>query len=162
MEELREALVGQMKKRAMVYYYIYKELSLEVGSKKAAQILKRAIFKCGLDVGKVLAEHAPSDLPGLKEAFMEKVVPYDGSMFAPEIISCDSKELNIKFHRCPLKEAYLEAGLSEDETATMLEIAAQVDYGTFEGAGFRFHAETWQPGKEGCCHLHVKPGASKK
>jgi len=39
---------------------------------------------------------------------------------------------------------YLEAGLSEDETVTMLDIAAQVDYGTFEGAGFSFHAETGQ------------------
>lgn len=162
MEELRQALVGQMKKRAMMYYYIFKEVSREVGSEKASAILKRAIYKCGLDVGKILAEYGPSDLQGLKEAFMDKVVPHDGSMFAPEIISCDSEELNIKFHRCPLKEAYLEAGLSEDETAAMIDIAAQVDYGTFEGAGFSFDVETWQPGKKGCCHLHVKPGGGKK
>ena len=161
-EDLRQALVGQMKNRAMMYYYIYKEVSEDVGSEKAAAILKRAIYKRGLDVGKMLAEYGPGDLKGLKDAFFEKVVPYDGSMFAPEVISCDSEELNIKFHRCPLKEAYLEAGLSEDETATMLDIAAQVDYGIFEGAGFSFHAETWQPGKKGCCHLHVKPADGKK
>jgi hypothetical protein len=161
-EDLRQALVGQMKNRAMMYYYIYKETSEEVGPEKAAVILKRAIYKRGLDVGKMLTEYGPDNLQGLKEAFMEKVVPYDGSMFAPEIISCDSEELNIKFHRCPLKEAYLEAGLSEDETANMLDIAAQVDYGTFEGAGFSFQAETWRPGKKGCCHLHIKPAESKK
>ena len=161
-EDLRQALVGQMKNRAMMYYYIYKEVSEEVGADKAAAILKRAIYKRGLEVGKMLAGYGPDDLQGLKKAFMEKVVPYDGSMFAPEIISCDAEELNIKFHRCPLKEAYLEAGLSEDETATMLDIAAQVDYGTFEGAGFSFHADTWQPGREGCCHLHGKPAGSKK
>ena len=158
MEELKKALVGSMKNRALMYYYIYKEVSLEVGEEKAAEILKRAIYKRGLEVGKLLAEHAPGDLEGLKKAFMEKVVPHDGSMFAPEVISCDDKELNIKFHRCPLKEAYFEAGLSEEEVALMLEIASQVDYGTFEGAGFSFHADTWKPGRSGCCHLHVTPG----
>jgi hypothetical protein len=158
MDELRQALVGQMKNRALMYYHIYRELSLEVGPDKAQAILKRAIYKRGLETGKMLAEYGPDDLAGLKEAFLEKVVPHDGSMFAPEIISCDDKELNIKFHRCPLKEAYLESGLSEEETAIMLDIAAQVDYGTFEGAGFRFHADTWRPGRSGCCHLHVTPG----
>ena len=162
LEDLRAALVGQMKNRAMMYYYIYKEASEVVGPEKAAEILKRAIYKRGLDVGKMLSGFAPDNLEGLRDAFMEKVVPADGSMFAPEIISCDSNELNIKFHRCPLKEAYLEAGLSEEETAVMLDIAAQVDYGTFEGAGFSFQAETWHPGKEGCCHLHVKPADRNK
>jgi hypothetical protein len=157
-DELKQALIGQMKNRALMYYYIYQEISQELGPQKAAAILKRAIYKRGLEVGKVLAEYGPGDLAGLQKGFMQKVVPHDGSMFAPEIISCDDQELNIKFHRCPLKEAYLEAGLSEEETATMLDIAAQVDYGTFEGAGFSFHADTWQPGRSGCCHLHVKPG----
>ena len=161
-EDARKALIAQMKNRAMMYYYIYKEVSEEVGAQKAAEILKRAIYKRGLDVGKMLAEFGPDDLNGLKDAFLDRVVPYDGSMFQPEIIACDAEELDIKFHRCPLKEAYLEAGLSEDETATMLEIAAQVDYGTFEGAGFDFHAETWQPGRSGCCHLHVKPAKGSK
>jgi hypothetical protein len=161
MEELRQALIGQMKNRALMYYHIYKELCAELGAPKAARILKRAIYKRGLEVGKMLAAYAPGDLEGLKKGFLEKVVPYDGSMFAPEVISCDSRELNIKFHRCPLKEAYLEAGLSEEETAVMLEIAAQVDYGTFEGAGFSFYADTWKPGRAGCCHLHVTPGKTK-
>ena len=157
-EDLYEALVGQMKNRAMMYYYIYKELSGEIGSQKAAEVLKRAIYKRGLDVGRQLAAYGPNDLEGLKTAFLDKVVPYDGRMFTPEVISCDTRELNIKFHSCPLKRAYQEAGLSEAETATMLEIAAQVDYGTFEGAGFRFRADTWKPGRKGCCHLHVTPG----
>jgi hypothetical protein len=28
----------------------------------------------------------------------------------------------------------------------------------FEAAGFRFRADTYQPGGEGCCFLHVRPG----
>ncbi|HVS38923.1 MAG TPA: L-2-amino-thiazoline-4-carboxylic acid hydrolase [Gemmataceae bacterium] len=66
--------------------------------------------------------------------------------------------MDVKFHRCPLKQAGLDAGLSEDETATLCRIAARVDGGLFEAAGFSFHADTYKPGGEGCCFLHVRPG----
>jgi hypothetical protein len=36
---------------------------------------------------------------------------------------------------------------------------ARVDSGLFEVAGFRFHADTYRPGAEGCCFLHIRPGA---
>ena len=71
---------------------------------------------------------------------------------------CDAEGLDIKFHRCPLKQAWLDAGLPEEEVATLCRIAAQVDNGMFEAAGFRFHADTYQPGGEGCCFLHIRPG----
>ena len=60
---------------------------------------------------------------------------------------------------CPLKQAWLDAGLAEEEVAALCRVAAQVDSGLFEAAGFRFHAETYRPGGEGCCFLHVRPGA---
>lgn len=156
-DALREKLRGQIKNRAMIYYHIFKELRQEVGEKKAGEIMKRAIYKRGLEIGKSLAEYAPGDLMGLKETFFNQVVPDEG-MYQPEALRCDGEELEIKMHQCPLKEAYQEAGLDEKEMATMLDIAAQVDYGTFEAAGFRFSAETWQPGREGCCHLHIRKG----
>jgi hypothetical protein len=46
------------------------------------------------------------------------------------------------------------AGLAETDIATLCRIAGRVDDGTFESAGFAFSADTWQPGREGCCHLH--------
>ncbi|MDY0042301.1 MAG: L-2-amino-thiazoline-4-carboxylic acid hydrolase [Desulforhabdus sp.] len=156
-QNLRELLYAQIKNRGMMYYYIFKELREEVGEKRAVEIMKRAIYKRGLEVGKALARYAPDDLEGLKNAFLTRVVPDDDKMFAPEVLRCDKEELEIKLRQCPLKDAYREAGLSEEEMATMLGIAAQVDYGTFEGAGFAFSAETWQPGKKGCCHLHIRP-----
>ena len=56
------------------------------------------------------------------------------------------------------KQAWLDAGLTEEETATLCRIAARVDSGLFETAGFSFHADTYQPGADGCCCLHVRPG----
>ena len=74
-------------------------------------------------------------------------------------LGLDAGGLDIKFHACPLKEAWLEAGMSEAKVAKLCHIAGVVDNGTFEAAGFAFSADTWQPGDEGCCFLHVRPGA---
>jgi hypothetical protein len=42
--------------------------------------------------------------------------------------------------------------------ARLCRIAGRIDNGTFEAAGFEFWADTWQPGRDGYCHLHVRPG----
>jgi hypothetical protein len=55
--------------------------------------------------------------------------------------------------------ARLDAGLAEEEVAELCRIAARVDSGLFDAAGFRFHADTYQPGAKGCSFLHVRPGA---
>jgi predicted ArsR family transcriptional regulator len=156
-DTLRKQLYGSFKNRAMMYYHIYKELQEEIGEARAAAIMKRAITRRGLEIGKQFAAYSPADLQGLKGAFLA-FIPDEGRVFAPEVQRCDSEGLDIKFHRCPLKEAWQEAGLPEEEVAKLCEIAAAVDIGTFQGAGFRFSAETWQPGGKGCCHLHIRPG----
>ena len=40
-------------------------------------------------------------------------------------------------NRCPLVEAWEEAGLTVDERKLMCDIAYQVDFGKFETAGYR-------------------------
>ena len=156
-QDLRSALYGSFKNRAMMYYHIYEELKKEVGEDKAADIIKRGIYKRGLEIGKQFAEYGPSDINGLKDAFLG-FIPDEGKMLQPEVMRCDDNGVDIKFHRCPLKEAWQEAGLSDGEVATMCEIAAIVDYGIFEGAGFEFTADTYKPGGDGCCLLQISPG----
>jgi hypothetical protein len=156
-EALREELYGAYKNRAMMYYHIFQELRKEVGEEKAAEIMKRGIYNRGAEVGRRYREFGPSNLEGLKNAFLTSS-PDQGKLFQPEVRHYCEDGLDIRMRSCPLKEAYTEAGLSDQEIAKMCEIAAAVDYGTFEGAGFRFHADTWQPGQEGCCRLHIRPG----
>lgn len=119
--------------------------------------MKRAIYRRGVQKGGKYASFAPGDMEGLKEAFIGGI-PDDGAMFKPEVLRCDADGLDIKFHGCPLRDAWVEMGLPGDEIATICRIAARIDNGTFEGAGFEFSADTWQPGGEGCCHLHIRPG----
>jgi hypothetical protein len=157
-EQLRTELYDSFKNRAMIYRSIFDELRAELGADRAEQLLGRAIYRRGEARGREkYAQFAPGDLAGLKRAFLEGL-PDDSRMFQPEILRDDADGLSIKFHACPLREAWLEAGLPDQQVATLCRIAARVDNGTFEGAGFCFSADTWQPGGEGCCCLHIRPG----
>lgn len=156
-DELRAQLCSAIKSRALVYAAVYDELAAEFGDAKAEEVLKRAIYKRGLAIGQQFARFGPADIEGLRRAFID-FIPDGGRVFQPEVRRCDAGGLDLKFHACPLKEAWLEAGMTEARVAKLCSIAGVVDNGTFEAAGFAFHADTWQPGGEGCCFLHIRPG----
>jgi hypothetical protein len=156
-ETLRRQLYDSFANRAHIYHLLFRELTAELGEPKAAELMGKAIYQRGAQNAGRYASFAPRDFEGLKQAFLANV-PDGGALFAPEVARCDADGLDVKFHRCPLKQAWLDAGLTEEETATLCRIAARVDSGLFETAGFRFHADTYRPGAEGCCFLHVRPG----
>jgi len=156
-ETLRRQLAESFAHRARLYQLILDELRAELGAGRAEEVLGRAIYRRGAQLAGRYAPFAPGDLPGLRDAFVGGL-PDGGALFAPEVVRCDSGGLDIHFHRCPLKEAWLDAGLAEEEVATLCRVAAQVDRGLFEAAGSRFDADTYRPGGEGCCQLHVRPG----
>ena len=132
-------------------------LKKEIGEQKAANIMKQGIYHRGLEIGRPFKKFAPVDLNGLKDAFLD-FIPDGGKMFNPQVRRCDDSGLEIQMRCCPLKAAWQDAGLKESDIARMCDIAAAVDKGTFEGAGFGFAAETWKPGQQGCCRLKIKPG----
>lgn len=156
-EKLRAELYASFKNRAMMYYHIFKAVEAELGTDKAAEIVKSGIYTRGCEIGQQFKDLDKQNMEALKEAFLA-IIPDGGAMFAPEVQRSDAGGVDIKFHRCPLKECWLDAGIPEDEVALLCHIAGRVDNGTFEGAGFNFHAETWEPGRDGCCHLHLRPG----
>jgi hypothetical protein len=157
-EQLRRELIDSYKNRAIIYYLIYDELRKEIGPERAEAVLGRAIYRRGAQKGAPkYGKFAPNDLAGVREAFISGSAD-GGRLFQPEVVREDAEGLDIKHHRCPLKEAWQEMGLPEDEVATLCRIAAKVDDGTFESAGFRFSADTYTPGGEGCCYLHIRPG----
>jgi hypothetical protein len=159
-QDLRDQLYAAFKHRAMLYYLIFDELRRTLDEPQAIAILQRAIRRRGEAVGQQYAAFAPNDLPGLRDAFLENI-PDDGRMFSAQVERCDGEHLDITFQRCPLRDAWQEAGLDDRDVATLCRIAAAIDEGTFEGAGFAFSADTWQPDSEGCCHLHIRPGAAR-
>ena len=156
-DRTRAELYASFANRAMLYHHIYEAAKAKLGAEAAAEMLKSAIYARGLEVGQRFAKHGPSDMQGIHDAFLA-FLPDGGRMFQPEVKRCDSGGVDIKFHSCPLKQAWQEAGLSDEQVATLCHIAGQVDDGTFAAAGFAFSADTWKPGEEGCCHLQIRPG----
>jgi L-2-amino-thiazoline-4-carboxylic acid hydrolase len=160
-ETLRQELVKAIKARALFYYAFYKEFSAELGPEKTAAIMKRAIYQRGLEVGQQFKQFGPTDMEGLTKAFLDHV-PEPRVTFNPVLERCDHAGIDILLTTCPLKDAWQEAGLSDNEVEIMTDIAGVVDKGTFEGAGFSFQPDTWKPGRRGCCHLHIHPGKKDK
>ncbi len=157
-EQLRQELRSAFKNRAILYYLIFDELRAEIGDERAEMLMKRAIYRRGEQIGERFVRFGPDDLEGLKEAFLAGV-PDEGRLFDPHIQRCSEDGLDIHLESCPLKEAWEELGLSEADRVTMCRIAGEIDKGTFEAAGFRFDPDTWQPGRRGCCQLHILPGS---
>ena len=140
-----------------MYWHVFDELRKALGEPQATGLMARAIEARGREIGRQFARYAPADLAGLRDAFIGGV-PDEGRMFAPRVERCDAAALDIALQRCPLKEAWQAAGVSDSDVAALCRIAGRVDNGTFEAAGFEFSADTWQPGRDGCCHLHIRPG----
>lgn len=154
--QLREQLSAAFKNRAILYYLIFDELRQEMGPERAEALLKRAVYRRGQQIGQQYAEFAPRDFAGLRDKFVAGV-PDEGRLFSPSVQRCDQDGLDINLESCPLKAAWEELGLSEADRVTMCRIAGEIDKGTFEAAGFQFDPDTWQPGRSGCCHLHIRP-----
>ena len=90
--------------------------------------------------------------------FDSKANLFREAIFKPQVLKQGGAELEIQLHGCPLKDAWREAGLTENKVETLCRIAGAVDKGLFEGAGFKFANRTWQPGAAGCCFLHIERG----
>ena len=124
-ENLRRQLYDSFKNRAMVYYAIYDELRGECGEQRAEEVLCRAIYRRGAEKGREnFSRFGPNDLKGLLKAFLGGI-PDEGRMFQPEVLKSDATGLDIKFHACPLREAWQEAGLPEEETKSGRSLASQ-------------------------------------
>jgi hypothetical protein len=131
-----DVLIGELKNRANIYLHIYRELSKELGKDRAVAAIKRAIYARGKEKGAQLAEKiGKPDLRRLALAFMEGNRDMDA--FGHEIVEECSDYIVLRLNHCPLNEAWEEAGLSPEEKKVMCDMAYQVDFGKFEGAGYR-------------------------
>jgi len=156
-DETRTLLRRSFAMRAEAYAHLFDVMRERLGTEQALAIGMEATQRMGTAMGAKLAQHGPRDLAGLRDAFLGGIIDREG-MFGPEVRRCDGQELQIKFHRCPLKQAWEEAGRSPEDVQLLCRMAGAIDRGLFEAAGFTFAGETWKPGESGCCTLRVLPG----
>jgi hypothetical protein len=157
-ETLFAALRGAFAMRAQAYGHMFDVLRERYGTEAALAVGQEATRRLGESMAEAYRPHGPADLAGLCETFLARI-PERDALFAPTIERCDDQELVIRFARCPLKETWVAAGRTPEDVRLLCAFAAAIDGGLFEGAGFIFAGETWQPGREGCCRLVVRPGA---
>ena len=154
MNQYMAALMKELKNRARIYVHIYRELSKEVGQEKAIAILKRALYARGREKGLQLsAKIGEPNLHELAVAFMEGQADMDA--FGHEIVQEHSDYVLLRLNRCPLVDAWKEAGLTPDEQKTMCDIASQVDFGKFETAGYQLKFRCRIADACKSCDLHV-------
>jgi hypothetical protein len=121
--------------RAYMYTYIYEELLGAMGKDAAVALMKRAIHRRGLEVGrKYRSAVASADLIEVGSIFCSGS-PCDGALFEPGIEESSKGRVVLRMTACPLVDTWREMGLPADEVDTLCEVAAAVDEGTFEGAG---------------------------
>jgi hypothetical protein len=153
---LWSALNDANRSRALVYLEFFRAVERRHGRIAAIDICKEAICNWGRGLAGGLKAHSPDDFDGLVQSFA--FAPDDGAMFRPRVDRCDREGLDVQFEACPLKSAWLEAGIAEADVALFCELASQADYGTLEAAGFSVNIETWEPGRKGCCSLKIRRG----
>jgi hypothetical protein len=147
-------LINELKNRARIYILIFRELAKEVGSEKAASILKAALYARGKEKGIQLAQKigAP-DLHKLTIAFMESAGDMDA--FGHEIAEENPHQVILRLNHCPLVEAWEDADLSSEEKKILCDIAYQVDFGKFEAAGYKLVFDCRAADGDKSCDLRV-------
>jgi hypothetical protein len=149
-----QALRNEIKNRALMYYEMYLQLSAELGSKEAIRLMGAAIYQRGKDKGKQLGERIgePNLMAGAR-TFGEGEDAMDA--FGHQVVEASDARAVLRLNRCPLVEAWDEAGLSPEEKAIMCDIASRVDFGKFEAAGYRLRFACRIADGAGSCDLEV-------
>ena len=113
----------------------------------------RAIEQRGKEVAAAaFASFGANDAPAIGEAFL--AVSPDGGLMYPTDVERGDDRIAFRVKRCPLKDAWVEAGVGDEKLATLCRIAGAFDRGLFEATGVHFDNVTWTPGHgSGCCHI---------
>ena len=153
-----DQLSGAYAMRAKFYMFMFDVLVENFGNEKAVELMSDATYRLGEEMGEKLQTHGPANIEGLTEQFLQGI-PCRDHLFGPELRKCDQDGMEIKFHKCPLKDNWVAAGRKGEALELLCKAAGAIDAGMFTKAGFTFEGETWKIGDTGCCRLVVKPGS---
>lgn len=121
--------------RALVYAHLLDELEADLGIERATALMKRAIYRRGLELGaEYVAAAEAGDLPRVGEVFVAGS-PCQGSLFEPAVESVAEDSIVLRMTACVLVDTWRAAGYPPERVELLCDIASAVDYGTFEGAG---------------------------
>lgn len=147
-------LLGAIRERAIVYMAAFREIRARHGEAEAVRIMQAVSRTHGEVIGQEMTHLAADDFQGLCTCWA--MTPAGGRVYQPDIRRLDDSGVEFKMMACPIKDAWAEAGCSDEEICTLLRCATTYDRTALETAGFACEIETWAPGKEGCCLTRVR------
>jgi hypothetical protein len=158
-ERLAGELESAFRNRADLYRLMLEEMTAELGADRAEAILVRAIERRGREVAAgAFAGFGPRDARRIGEAFL--AVSPDGGRMYPVDVERRADGIAFQVRRCPLKDAWVAAGIGGADLARLCRIAGAFDRGLFEATGVRFSNATWTEGAEGCCRIDLADAES--
>lgn len=154
-ERLAGELEAAFANRADLYRLFLDELTADFGAEEAERIMVRAIEKRGREVaGAAFAGFGPNEARQIGEAFLS--ISPDGGRMYPTRVERGPHHIAFEVVRCPLKDAWLAAGVGSQKLAALCRIAGAFDRGLFEATGVRFENVTWSEGHgSDCCHIRL-------
>lgn len=156
-EKLRQELEAAFRARANLYRLFHDELAAKLGTAEGEALMARVIERHGREAGENYRKYG-ADARAVGEAFL--AISPDGGRMYPAKTEKKPDGIDIRVDRCPLKDAWRDAGLSPERVATLCRIAGAFDRGLFETAGLKFSNETWSAARGGgCCHIFLRDGA---
>ena len=147
-------LYDAIKERGLVYLATFHELKTRYGEDEALSVMRCVSQAHGVRIGQTMAHLAPRDFEGVCKCWV--LSPDGGTVFRPDVRRLDETGIEVKMMACPIKEAWAEAGCSDEEICTLLYCASAYDRTALETAGFDVEIELWSPGQEGCCLTRIK------
>jgi len=154
-DKLARELEAAFRNRADLYRLFFEELAAEYGPEQAEAVISKVVERRGREVASTaFSSFGPHDAVVIGEAFLS-VSPDGGRMYPADVERGDS-HIAFQVKRCPLKDAWIAAGVGEERLATLCRIAGAFDRGLFEATGVRFSNVTWTPGHgTDCCHIRL-------
>lgn len=146
-DDTTQAVRSAIEDRATYLYLLLREMQAANGD-EAVEMARRAIFRYGqLKAGQLPPMHSPV------EFVRHQMRPGRQGIFEKEIVEETPRRSEIRFHYCPLVQAWKRLGATEKELAQLCDIAMQGDYGMVSQAPFELRIAGSIARGDDCCRL---------
>ena len=151
-DELTQAVRSAIEDRAAYLYLLFQEMRTANGAEAAAAMAQRAVFRYGQYKGRALPPMlSPVDF------VRHQMRPGRQAIFEKEIVEERPERCELRFHYCPLVQAWRRLGASEGELALLCDIAMAGDHGMVSETPFALEVPASLAKGDACCRLVLKP-----
>ena len=119
-----EAVRSAIEDRATYLFFLLKEMEKAVGPEEAERLAGQAVYRYGQTKGQRMA---PLDTPA--DFIAHQMRPGRQEIFDKEAIEAGEARGEIRFHYCPLVEAWERLGATPEEISRLCDVAMQGDHG---------------------------------